>query len=609
MRSDVLKPKGKAILLGNEAIVRGALEAGVGYGAAYPGTPSSEIGMTFGDIAKPTKTYFEFCPNEKVAAESGAGAAFSGVRSLVCFKHFGFNVASDSILPMAYHGVKAGMIIVCADDPGCHSSGQSEQDSRFFAKMGHMPLLEPANPQECKDFAKYGFKLSEKYKIPVIIRITTRVAHASGVVKLGKLVKGKTKSVFKKGLGNRTMPPKLLEVHAELNQKLETMKKEKHNLNMVKSGKGKLGVIANGVSFHYVEEAMQELGVKLPVLKIGLSWPFPNQLVKKFIKKLDKVMVVEELEPIMEKEVVLAAKEVNPKLKIIGKNHLPGVCELNQEIVLCELAKVLKKKVKKLKKIEFKLPRRLPTFCPGCPHRASFWAIKQVVPKETIFGGDVGCYILGIFPPTQMSDFVLAMGASEGVSHGIAKSTNQKPIAFVGDSTFFHAGIPGLVNSVFNKSNMMIVALDNRWTAMTGHQPNPSTGMTAMGDPTKALKIEKIGKACGVDNVIVSNAFNIKDTSTKSKQLYATKSTSLLVSKGECRLQFMRHAKRQGRKVPISWVDPDKCKKCYICVEKFACPAIQKDAQARACIDKSLCWGCGVCAQVCPFNAISVKQR
>ncbi len=607
MIEDVLKPKGKAILLGNEAIVRGALESGVGLAASYPGTPSSEIGMTFAELAKQAGIYFEYNPNEKVAAEVAAGAAFSGVRSMTCFKHFGFNVASDAILPIVYHGVKAGMVIICADDPGCHSSGQSEQDSRFFARMGHIPLLEPSDPQECKDYVKYAYKLSEKFKIPILIRTTTRVAHASGIVKLDPIIKSKTVGQFNKGGEMNNMPPTLLQRHAELNDMLEKIKKM-NELNKIVPSKGKTGIITNGVAYHHTCEAMKELNLTLPILKLGLTYPFPEDIVKKFIKELETVVVIEELEPILEMDTIKAAKENNPHLKIIGKNHIPGYCELNQEIVKEVLAELFNITIEKPKEIKLDIPRRLPTFCPGCPHRATFWSIKHAVPPETPFGGDVGCYILGIFPPPKMEDFVLCMGASQGVIHGIAKSTKQKPIGFIGDSTFFHAGMPGIVNTVFNKSNVMTVALDNRWTAMTGHQPNPSTGLTAMGDPTKALRLEEVTRSLGVGDVVVVNAFNIKDTILRARDMYSRQGPSMMVSKGECRLQYMRRARHEGTKVPVFEVDQKKCIKCGTCYEKYACPAILKTDKGYSFIDPALCWGCSACSQVCPVGAISVKR-
>ncbi|MFA5141523.1 MAG: indolepyruvate ferredoxin oxidoreductase subunit alpha [Candidatus Woesearchaeota archaeon] len=608
MKEDVLKPKGKTILLGNEAIVRGALESGIGLAASYPGTPSSEIGQTFSEIAKEAGIYFEYATNEKVATEVAAGAAFAGVRSMTSMKHFGMNVASDSILPIVYHSVKGGMIIVCADDPGCHSSGQSEQDSRFFARMGHIPVLEPSDPQDCKDFVKFGYKISEKFRLPIILRTTTRVSHASGIVKLDPIIKGKTIGKYTKDYKTRNMPPDILCVHEELNMNMDKLKKIT-DLNKIIPGKGKIGVITTGVAFCHVMEALERLDLKIPIFKLGMTNPLPEEQIKKFLKELETAIVVEELEPIMEQEISFIAQQANIKTKIIGKNHLPGTCELNQEIVTLAFSEIFKIKIEYVEQKEIKTARRLPTFCPGCPHRASFWSVKQSVPPETVLAGDIGCYILGIYPPTQMEDFVISMGAAQGIAHGIAKSTQQKPVSFIGDSTFFHAGIPALVNDVFNKANSLLIALDNRWTAMTGHQPNPTTGITAMGEPTKALRIEDVGRACGVDNVVIANCYNLRETTQKIKDAYAKPGTSLLVSKGECRLQYMRRSRKEGFKVPIFEIDQKKCIRCNTCVEKYACPAIEKEKDGKVFIDPSLCWGCSACSQVCPVSAISARKE
>lgn len=609
----VLNSSGKVILLGNEAIVRGALESGIGFSAAYPGTPSSEIGDTFSEIAREAGVYFEYSTNEKVAVEAAAGAAFSGVRSLVSFKHFGFNVASDSIFPLPYYTLSAGMVIVCADDPGCWSSGQSEEDSRLYARIAHLPLLEPSTPSEAKDFVKFAFELSEKFKIPVIIRTSTRVSHASEVVKLGKIVKGKTTGKFIRNRSGRTMPPKIIEVHAELHKKLEKLGavSTESKLNFVLKGEGDFGIITSGVSYNYVREAMKMLNLNLPVLKIGFSWPGPNKKIKEFIKDLKSVLVVEELEPVLEKDVVEIAKEANPGLKIHGKDHLHPFCELRQELVAEALAKIsnIKFDFSEHRKLLEKLnvPARTPIMCPGCPHRASFWAAKQAGGKDAVFGGDIGCYLLGLYPPFQVQDYIISMGAGEGVSHGIKKVSQQKVISFIGDSTFFHAGIPALINMTYNKSTPLVLALDNRSTAMTGHQPNPGTGLTGMGDKTKELKINEIAKACGVDNIAVVNCFNLKDSTAKIKDFLAKDKASLIVMSGECRLQFMRRMQKQGTKIPVFQIDQEKCTKCGKCLLEYACPAIHRDDKNKYYINESLCWGCSCCAQVCPVNAISVK--
>ncbi|MFC1728308.1 indolepyruvate ferredoxin oxidoreductase subunit alpha [Nanoarchaeota archaeon] len=595
---DLLKFSGKVILLGNQAIVRGALESGVGFSASYPGTPSSEIADTFAKIAKKAGIYFEYSTNEKVASEAVAGASFSGVRSLVSFKHFGFNVASDSIYPLAYHGVDAGLVIVCSDDPGCHSSGQSEQDSRYMARIAHMPLLEPSDPTECKEFTKLAFEMSEKLKIPVIVRTTTRVAHASEVVKLGKIVKGKTKGVFKKGRAFRNLPPNMLGVHAELDKKLENLK----SFTKTVTGKGSVGVITSGVSYHYVMEALRMLNLKIPVLKLNMTWPLAEQEIKNFVKGLKSVLVVEELDGVIERDV----RGIKPNLSVHGKDHLPS-CELNQDVVAKALAKLTKKSFKAVSK-EVDVPSRPPILCPGCPHRATFWAVKKAVPKNTVFGGDIGCYLLGIYEPNNTADFLISMGAGCGIVHGINKVEGKKPVAFIGDSTFFHAGLPPIVNHVYNKSNVLTVVLDNRWTAMTGHQPNPAMGLTGMGDQTKEIKIEEVVKGLGVENVDLSNSFNLKDTKGKAKELFKKNGASVLVSKGECRLQFMRRARSKGVKVPVFEIDKKKCTKCGICLYDYGCPAIQRDKKGDYFIDPDLCWGCSACMQVCPVNAISIKK-
>jgi len=603
----------KVLLLGNEAIVRGALESGVGLVATYPGTPSSEIGDTFAEIAKDAGIYFEYSSNEKVALEVAAGAALSGVRSMVFFKHFGLNVACESLFPLTYSGVKAGMVVLVADDPQGWSSGQSEEDSRPFARIAHLPLLEPANAQECKDFVKMAFELSEKFKIPVMIRTTTRVAHMRSVVKLGKIVKGKTKGRFIKDIALKNFPPYLIDVHKELHEKLEELKNvsEKSNINFISNNKkSKLGVIVSGVSYDYVMDAMDDLKIKLPVLRIGFTYPTPDKKIKDFIKKFKQVLVVEELEPIIEERIHIIAKEVNPKLMIYGKSHLPNVGEYNEALVIEALSKLTGKKFsmnlfahcEKCKNL--KIAKRHPILCPGCPHRATFYAAKAATEgMDVVYGGDVGCYILGITKPLETQDFVFSMGASEGVIHGIKKTTDQKTIAFLGDSTFFHAGMPGMVNTVFNKSNPLIIVLDNRITAMTGHQPNPGVGITAMGEETKAIPIEDVVKSFGIENVKVVDPFNVNEMINTIKEFIDSNKLSVIVAKRECQLLATRKKKAQGIKIVKFEIDQSKCQHIGVCLNKLSCPAIYKEGNNYK-IDKDICTGCAVCAQVCPAKAI-----
>jgi len=547
----------KQILLGNEAIVQGALEAGVDFVSTYPGTPASEIGNTFAKIAKENSVYFEFSTNEKVALEAAIGASFSGLKCLVAMKSFGLNVAADALLPFCYTGTKGPVVIVVGDDPSCWSSAQSEQNSRAYAYLAHIPMLESADVQEAKDFTKLAFEISEKFKLPVIIRTTTRVAHQRMPVTMQrtKNKEQRTKGKFVKDVKRFvTMPSRVLEMKEELLAKIEKIKDfaEKSPLNQA-SGEpfsAKLGVITSGVSYLYVMEALQELKLNLPVLKLGFFYPLPTQKIKNFIKNLKKVLIVEELEPYLEKEVKILAKEANPKLQVFGKNLLPEIGELKTEIILPAVAKLANKKITLKKSLGIGncpdsvedsrqsrrglgIPRRFPRFCPGCPHALVLSAIKKVAPPGTIFGGDIGCYMMAGLPPHNLQDYLLCMGSSIGIAHGIKKSTNQKIITLIGDSTFFHAGIPALINAVFNKSNILIIVMDNQITAMTGLQPNPG----------EIIKIEDIARACGVKNVKVVDPINIKELEDTIKEFLEKEEVSMIVSRRICALL----AKKQNK--------------------------------------------------------------
>lgn len=538
----------KEILLGNEAIVRGALEAGVDFVSTYPGTPSSEIGIVFGKIAKDYGVYFEFSTNEKVALEAAMGASFSGLKCLVAMKNFGLNVASDILMPFCYTGTKGPTVIVVADDPSCWSSGQSEQNTRGYAYLAHIPMLEPSDAREAKEFTKLGFKISEKFKIPVIIRTTTRVAHQRMPVDLAKIAKSQTKGRFVKDVKKFvTMPPRVLEMKEELLEKIEKIRAfaEKSPLNKIERGAGRVGIITSGISYLHAKEALKELKLDLPVLKLGFFYPLPEKKIKSFIKGLKKVLIVEELEPYLEKEVERLAKDVNPGLQVFGKDVLPEVRELSFEKVALALAKMAGKRYKRQPLCEgLVLPKRFPRLCPNCPYWFVFSAIKSVAPKGTIFGGDIGCYMLAGFPPHNIQDYLSCMGSSIGIAHGIKKNTNQKLITLIGDSTFFHAGIPALINTVFNKSDPLIIVMDNRITAMTGHQPHPGMGKTGMGEATEEIKIEDIARACGVKNIRVIDPINFKELQSTIKEFLDKKEVSVIVARRMCAL----YAKRLKRK-------------------------------------------------------------
>jgi indolepyruvate ferredoxin oxidoreductase, alpha subunit len=534
----------KKVLLGNEAIIQGALDSGVGFVSGYPGCPSAEIGDGFGKISKQTGVYAEWSSNEKTALEAAIGASFSGLKSLVNMKSFGLNVCSDALLPLAYTGIKAGMVIFVGDDPSCWSSAQSEQDSRGYAYLSHVPMLEPSDPQECYDFTKLGFEISEKFNVPVILRVTTRAAHQKAIVEFDN-IENKNKKVgefVKNPHQFSTMPPRTTEMHEELLEKLKKIEAfaEKSKANSANKNKGKIGIVASGVSYLHVMEAANQLNINVSILRLGFFYPLPKKLIASFLKGKTKVLVVEELNPYLEKEIKIIAKDANLKAQIFGKNVLPEVGELNAEKVAIALAtclpagRKLKFKVPGVK--DFKLPKRTARLCEGCPYWNILPVVKRVAPEGTIFGGDIGCNMMGALPPHSMYDYLFCMGSSIGISHGVSKSTNQKIISLMGDGTFFHSGIEGLINAVYNKSNPLMIVMDNRITAMTGHQPNPGMGKTLMGEDTEELKIEDMAKACGVKNIKVLDPANIKEFEETIKEYLEKPEISLIVAKHICAL-------------------------------------------------------------------------
>lgn len=547
----------KIILLGNEAIVRGALESGVQFVSTYPGTPASEIGNTFFKISRKAKLYFEFSTNEKVALEAGIGASFSGLKTLVAMKNFGLNVALDALIPFLYTGTNGPTVIVVADDPSCHSSAQSEENTRAISYLAHIPTLEPSDPQECKDFIKLAFQISERFKLPVLVRITTRVAHQKMPVKLEKIKLTEKKFTGKFVREQKrfvTLPPRVLEMKEELIGKIEKIREfsEKSTLNQI-DGTGssaKLGIITSGVSYLYVREALKDLNLNLPVLKLGLFYPLAEKKIKKFIKNTKKVLIVEELEPYLENEVERLAKDANCKLEIRGKKLLPEVGELKPEFVGLAIAKFTNTKYKiPDKKPKIQVSKRFPQLCSGCPYWFVFNGIKKALrlgsgktSPNVVFGGDIGCYMLAGFPPHNIQDYLSCMGSSIGIAHGIKKATGQKLITFIGDSTFFHAGMPALINSVFNKSNSLIIVLENETTAMTGHQPHPGAPAAPKGinrahkDLCAPVKIEEIVKACGVKNLKIIDPINQKDFVKTVNEFLKKKEISVIIARRPCAL-------------------------------------------------------------------------
>jgi len=590
----------KELLMGNEAIARGAVEAGVSFVSAYPGTPSSEIPATIAKIADRYGIYMEYSTNEKVALEVGIAASWSNLRTMVTMKHVGVNVAADPLMTLAYTGTEGGFVLVSADDPSMHSS-QNEQDNRYYAKLANIPCLEPSSPQEAKDMTIKAFEISEKFKLPVILRPTTRVSHSRGDVVLGDIREKNSVKWEKDPKRKVTLPANARVHHIELLEKMEKVGEyfEGSEFNWIE-GSGDLGIIASGVSYNYVKEAINYLGIKAEVLKLGTMHPLPRKTILSFMKKHGEILVVEEMEPIVETEAKKIAQEEEIKVKIHGKDILPRYYEYSTMQVAEAIGKLVGKDVKinSIDVSEYMVPRP-PVLCPGCPHRASFYALKKAVP-DGIYPSDIGCYTLGALPPLSAVDTCICMGGSIGIACGLSKALKDKKIVTtIGDSTFFHTGLPAMVNGVYNKDDFTIFLLDNRTTAMTGHQPHPGTGKTATGKDTPILYPEKIAESMGVFTRVV-DPYNLEETIKALKEAVEYKGVSMVVARRECALI------RKTKSEPY-YIDEEKCIHCFTCVNKLGCPAIVRDGD-RVYIDEKFCTGCGVCAQVCPVQAIKVRK-
>lgn len=616
MKEILTAQKGENLfLLGNEAAVRGALEAGISVASTYPGTPSSEIGDVLSRIAKDADIYFEFSTNEKVAMEVSAAASASGLRSFTFMKHVGLNVASDSLMSVVYSGVNGGMIILSADDPSMFSS-QNEQDNRYYARLANMPMLEPSNPQEVKDLMKYGFQLSEEFQIPILMRTTTRVSHMRGIVEVGSVNEEKRKGFFKKDPQRFVPVPEVARnMHQKLADKINKLelKADQSSLNKIFHKKGDLGVITSGSAFNYVMDVVEEYDLPVNVLKITFSYPFPEKTILEFIRDVDEILMVEEVDPVMEKDVMAILGKHSLKKKVHGKLNgtLPLIYEFNPDIILEGINKVLdiktNKKIKKSLKTELTLPKRPPTLCPGCPHRAVYYSVKKAISnlnlENVIFPTDIGCYTLGIEPPYEAGDYLLSMGSSVGTSCGFSKATQQNIISFIGDSTFFHAGIPPLINAVHNKDHFVLVILDNRTTAMTGGQPNPGLPVDGMGDKAPEISIERIVEAASVKFIETINPLNLKKSQRVIEQAIQYPGMAVVISKYPCML-----IKNKGKKKNFIIEVKEDCNNCAACLEDLSCPAIYCADGDSIQIDPQLCRRCSVCIQICPEKAIGVKK-
>jgi len=604
-------PGKEMLLLGNEAIARGALEAGLSFATCYPGTPSSEIPEQFFRISRETDLYFEYSTNEKVAMEVAAGAAVSGLRTMVTMKHVGMNVAADPMMTLAYVGIKGGMVIINADDPAIFSS-QNEQDNRCYARLSGLPMMEPTSTQEMKDMTVAAFDLSEKVGLPVIIRTTTRLNHIRGVVRLGELKPIKTKSTFEKDPFHFVCVPAVArnqhKVLLERGDKALAISEDSDNNRII--GDGKWGIVANGVGFNYAMDAVSDLGIsdRVSLLKLGLTWPMPKKLCARFLNQVDKALVVEELEPFMENDLKVIAQENGISVPIKGKGvgDLSRLFEYDPGMVRKAVAEYFGVDYQAPEQLDLstlpELPGRPPNLCAGCPHRATYYAVKQVFGPDAVYPNDIGCYTLGLLPPISMADFVICMGSSVSSSCGFSRATDQKVVSFIGDSTFFHSGITGLINGVHNNHKFTLVILDNGTTAMTGHQPHPGVDTSFMGLTSHThLSIEAVVRGCGVKDVHMVKPFKIKKTMDAVRAAMDYDGISVIISQEICPL-FAKTIGQKRKSRPF-YINRDRCKDHRDCVNKLACPAMFLDGD-QVSIDKNQCNGCSVCAQICPENAI-----
>lgn len=604
------EPGKEMLLLGNEAIARGALEAGVAFVTCYPGTPSSEIPLQFFNISRETDLYFEYSTNEKVAMEVGAGAAISGLRTMVTMKHVGVNVAADPLMTLAYEGVKGGMVIVSADDPSLFSS-QNEQDNRYYARLSSLPMMEPTDAQEMKDFTTAAFDLSEELELPVIIRTTTRLNHIRGAVTIGDLKPIQSKGHFEKNPFHWVAIPAVSRrLHGLLLQKNEkALEKSEHSPFNKMIGDGKWGIVANGACANYVKDAVADLGIgdRVRILIPGFAWPVPRALCAGFLDQVEKVLVVEELEPLMEQELKVIAQEDGLSLPIKGKGtgRFSRLMEYDPRMVREAIAECFGVDAGGRDMVNLEdlpeLPGRPPNLCAGCPHRATYYSVKKIYGTDTVYPTDIGCYTLGLLPPISMGDFSICMGSSVSSSCGFAQATDQKVVSFIGDSTFFHSGITGLIDAVHNNHVFTLVILDNGTTAMTGHQPHPGVDAGPLGVERTRVSIEDVVKGCGVKDVHVVEPFKIKKTIEAVKASSEYDGLSVIISREYCPL-FAKAIGEMKRTRPFA-VNADKCKNHKVCINELACTAMYLEGDAVK-INRNLCTGCSVCAQVCPENAI-----
>lgn len=576
----------KKLMLGNAAVARGAYEAGVRVVSSYPGTPSTEITES---IVQYDDVYAEWAPNEKVAAEAAIGASIGGARAMSCMKHVGLNVMADPVFTVSYTGVNGGLLFCVADDPGMHSS-QNEQDSRHYAKASKIMMLEPSDSEECKEYTRRAFELSEQFDTPVFLRLSTRVSHSQSLVELGERKDDELKPYEKNIAKYVMMPGNAIKQHVVVEERMKKLEafSEGCEFNTVEDNKSDIGVITSGISYMYSKEA---LGDKVNYLKLGMVYPLPSKLIRDFAAKCKKVYVTEELDPFIEEH----CKALG--IDVIGKDEFTLLGEYTPHMIK---KVILSEDAPESTALSESIPVRPPVMCAGCPHRATFFVLKKL---GLTVSGDIGCYTLGAVAPLQSVDTTICMGASVSAAHGMAKARgkefNRKLVSVIGDSTFMHSGITGLIDIVYNKGASTVIILDNSITGMTGHQENPTTGYTIRGEETKGVNLLTLCKAVGVDSVRVCDPFNLKEFEKVVKEETEKDEPSVIIAQRPCAL--LKRVKYTGH-CEIN----DKCRKCKLCM-KLGCPAISENG-GTVKIDMTQCNGCGLCINVCPFGAIEKKE-
>lgn len=595
---------GPHLLLGNEAIVRGALEAGINFVTCYPGTPSSEVPDTFRMIASSGRFAMEYSVNEKVALEVGGGAALAGAMTLTTMKHVGVNVAADPLMTMTTLGLPGGLVLLSADDPGCHSS-QNEQDNRTYARFAQMPCFEPATAQEAKDMTRDALLLARRTGQPVMLRTTTRVNHLRGSVMYGPLPDSSVPVVpFAKDPRRFVPVPAVSRArHRALVENLEAIREMAENSPWNREhGKGRVGVIASGISRAYLHDAIATEGWQddVRILELGFTWPLPAKRIEAFLRSVDKVLILEESEPLLERDILALARRQDIDVEIFGKGGpLTVFNEYSMQMVREALANVLGKKdhtAVVCATPNQQLPQRPPSLCAGCAHRAVYYAVRRIFGDDAIYSSDIGCYTLGLVPPLSMADFLFCMGSSISAGSGFAKFSDKPVLAFIGDSTFFHSGITGLVNAVFNRHNVIMVILDNGTTAMTGHQPNPGVDQDVLGTSSVHMDIESIVRGCGVEQVTKIRPYNVKATLAAFEEAKAKTGVRVIIAEEPCVLFARRTLKKKRNQTAYVAPQGEGAQKT---AETLACPAFSRQ-EGEIVVDAALCAGCMVCMQISP---------